>query len=158
MAIGAIQDQTPLLAAPSLTGRMAQSQSDFASILGIAERGAHGEAECDADRAREAAQELVASVLVQPTLAVERESDDLPPPFGPGEAEKQFGALIDAQRAIGLVRSTHWPLVDRLVEDMTRAKATGEKSRQPGSGGGSLHGLAPVAREERGNASPVGGG
>lgn len=108
----------------------ARAQADFASILGIADRGVRGGADDSAAQSREAAEQFVAKVFIEPALAISRESSDLPPPFGASSGEKQFSSLMDAQRAMELVRSSDWPIVDRLVADMTRA----EELKPGGSG------------------------
>ncbi len=105
---------------PGMPGdaRRPDARADFASILGIADRGVSrvgGEA-----ATRDAAEQFVAKAFIEPALAIARESNRLPPPLGPGGAEKQFASLIDAQRALDLVRSTRWPIVDRLVADLRR--------------------------------------
>ena len=97
-----------------------RAQTDFAEILGIANRAAASTPTDPAEQARDAAERFVASVLVQPMLALARASNDQPPPFGPGPGENQFGSILDAQRAMELVRSTRWPIVDRLTDDLTR--------------------------------------
>lgn len=77
--------------------------------------------------AREAAEELVARSLVQPLLARMRESRDAAPPFGPGEFDKTFGGLMDAEMANRLTRAGNWALIDRVTESLAArggAKAT----------------------------------
>lgn len=100
------------------------SRSDFASIMGVADRGvgAHGNEPVDAAaKAKKVAEEFVAKVFIEPMLKQARDTNKEPPPFGPGQGEKQFSSLIDAQRSLDLVRSASWPIVDRLASDMTRA-------------------------------------
>lgn len=97
------------------------SQRDFAEILGIANRLATPEATDPQTEARAAAEQFVAQVLVQPMLAEVRNASTQPPPFGPGPGEKQFGSIIDAQRAMEMVRNSNWSIVDRLASDMGRA-------------------------------------
>jgi hypothetical protein len=78
-------------------------------------------------QAREAAEELVARSLVQPLLARMRESRDAAPPFGPGEFDKTFGGLMDAEMANRLTRAGNWALIDRVTESLiarSAAKAT----------------------------------
>lgn len=99
------------------------SQTDFASIMGIANRttAAAGKGESGLQsEARDAAEAFVAKVFIEPILKQARESNKEPPPFGPGQGEKQFASLIDAQRSLDLVRSASWPIVDRLAADLTR--------------------------------------
>ncbi|MEM7623826.1 MAG: hypothetical protein AAF235_11570 [Planctomycetota bacterium] len=96
-------------------------QGDFAQTLATAERYAtrggatapEGEAE-----ARDAAQRLVAVSLVQPLFEQLRETNDAAPPFQQTQAEKQFGALLDAQVSLDIVRKSDWPLVNELARQM----------------------------------------
>ena len=111
---------TPLAGPAAPSGR---AHADFAAVLGIAQRGVATGPSDAAGRARDAAERLVAKVLVEPVLASERASNAQPPPFGPGPGEKQFSGLIDAQRALDLVRSGNWAIVDRLAGDLARASA-----------------------------------
>ena len=97
------------------------SQRDFAEILGVANRLA-APAEADAKtQARAAAEQFIAQVLVQPMLAEVRNASTQPPPFGPGDGEKQFGSIIDAQRAMEMVRGSDWSIVNRVAADLERA-------------------------------------
>jgi Rod binding domain-containing protein len=76
------------------------------------------------DEARAAAQELVASTLVQPILAQLRETNNAEAPFGPGQWEKTFGPMMDAEIATRIVRASNWGLIDRMTEGFTRPKAS----------------------------------
>jgi hypothetical protein len=98
-----------------------RTQSDFASVLGIQNRVAHADAGTPEQQAKRIAEEFVAKVFIEPVLKEVREGNDTPPPFGPGQGEKQFAGLMDAQRSIEMVRSASWPIVDRLAADMTRS-------------------------------------
>jgi Rod binding domain-containing protein len=69
--------------------------------------------------AREAAEALVSTSFIKPILAQLRESNNAPAPFGPTQAEKQFGALLDTQLADEISRAAQFPIVDRLVEQFT---------------------------------------
>ena len=111
------------LSGPHLSGsRTLATQKDFASILGIENRGKHARLGTPEEKARRVAQEFVATAFIEPMLAEVREANKTPPPFGPGKGEQQFGAMIDAQRAIEMVRSSSWPIVDRLTADLTKAE------------------------------------
>lgn len=70
--------------------------------------------------ARTAAEGLVATSFIKPILAQVRESNNAPPPFGPTQAEKQFGSLLDNQLADEIARAAQFPIVDRLVEEFTK--------------------------------------
>lgn len=98
------------------------NQRDFAEILGIANRMSQPTETDPQTRARQAAEQFVAQVLVQPMLAEVRNASTQPPPFGPGNAEKQFGSIIDAQRAMDMVRGSGWSIVDRVAADLERAE------------------------------------
>lgn len=116
--LGQLGSLTGLLPTASAGARRHDARADFASILGISDRVvARPEGE---EATREAAEQFVAKAFIEPALAVARESNKLPPPLGPSNGEKQFASLIDAQRAMDLVRSTRWPIVDRLVHDLSR--------------------------------------
>ena len=97
-----------------------ERQADFASILGIENRLASRADATPEQEARSIAENFVAKVFIEPMLALVRESNDQPPPFGPGPGEKQFASLMDAQRSIDLVRAAEWPIVERLTNDLTR--------------------------------------
>jgi Rod binding domain-containing protein len=71
-------------------------------------------------KAREAAEGLVSTSFIKPILTQARESNKAPAPFGPTQAEKQFGSLLDNQLADEIVRASQFPLVDRMVEQFTR--------------------------------------
>lgn len=92
-----------------------QRQRSFAGVL--ARAGGDGASTAEAT-AKEAAQDFVAIALVQPLLAQLRSSNRAAPPFAPGPAEKQFGAIADAEAARRIVRKSGFPLVDRLASDL----------------------------------------
>ncbi|MFN0010749.1 MAG: hypothetical protein ACKVS8_03800 [Phycisphaerales bacterium] len=75
-------------------------------------------------RARTAAQDFVAIAFVGPVLKGLRDANNAAPPFAPGPAEKQFGALMDQQMARQVVRASHFPLVDRVARDLLRTGGT----------------------------------
>ncbi len=91
--------------------RLQGRQQDFASALGIAQR---GQAAGDKASPREAAQQFVAVALVQPILKQLRDANRTPAPFGPGQGEKMMGSLADAQVAQAMVRRADWAIVDRI--------------------------------------------
>jgi len=74
-------------------------------------------------RAGEAAQKLVASTLVEPILKQLRETNNAAAPFGPSEAEKQFGPILDGQIADRIVGAADFPLVDRIKQDLMKNSA-----------------------------------
>jgi hypothetical protein len=101
---------------PAMNPASARSRTDFASILGVADRGG---LRVD-DSPRSVAESFVAAVLVEPVLASAREANTQPAPFGPAPGENAFGALLDSQRALELVRKSRWPIVERLASDLER--------------------------------------
>ena len=67
--------------------------------------------------ARTAAEQMVASLFVQPMLDMALESRmQAGGPFAPGEAEKSFGPLLNQRLADQIVRAADLPLVDVLVD------------------------------------------
>ena len=132
MSIGSVLNMGPEATNNGLAGRLRAiqaksmasdvcTQSDFASVLGIQNRVDHADAGTPEEQAKRIAEEFVAKVFIAPVLKEVRESNDTPPPFGPGPGEKQFAGVMDAQRASEMVRSASWPIVDRLAADMTRS-------------------------------------
>ncbi|MCC5824502.1 MAG: hypothetical protein LAT64_09710 [Phycisphaerales bacterium] len=108
-------------------GRGLTAQRSFAEALGAARRAEGLEAleERDAaNRAREAAEQLVSTTLVLPVLKQLRESNNAAPPFGPTDAEKQFGSLLDHRLAHDIVKGANFPMVDRLARDLLRNSGT----------------------------------
>lgn len=81
------------------------------------------------ERAREAAADFVSQTLVLPVLAQMREMNDAAEPFKPTQAEKQFGALLDARLAKDITRASGFPLVDRLARDLLRQQTGGVEVR-----------------------------
>ena len=107
--------------------RQTQSQLDFAAVMSTQDRGLAGTANLatsDEAKARRAAEDLVSITLVQPMLEMARDANQAPPPFGPGEGEKTFGKLLDAQISRSIVRGSNYPLVDRLARDMLKQTPT----------------------------------
>ena len=70
--------------------------------------------------ARTAAEGLVATSFIKPVLQQVRDSNNAPAPFGPTQAEKQFGSLLDNQLADEIVHASQFSIVDRIVENFTR--------------------------------------
>jgi len=86
--------------------------------------------------ARTSAEQLVSLALVEPTLKLLRESSMAAPPFAPTGAEKQFGAMLDSQRAADIVQSTNMPLVDRMMRDLLRRATADQATPLPAPGPG----------------------
>lgn len=104
------------------TGRSASEPRSFDAILGARRQHLTPEA-----GARDAAEQFVAQALVEPILARFRASGDAVPPFAPGDSEKAFRPLLDAQIAQRIVRSQNFPIVEavarRLLEHQRSADA-----------------------------------
>ncbi|MBX3385927.1 MAG: hypothetical protein KF768_05100 [Phycisphaeraceae bacterium] len=91
----------------------------FADLLGRSTRPVH-DGRTDESRAREAAEQFVAITFVQPLLKQLRETNSASPPFAPSQAERQFQSLADQATADRIVRSSRWPLVDRIAADLIK--------------------------------------
>lgn len=88
----------------------------------------------DEQRARGAAEEFVAMALVQPVLKQLRESNNTPPPFGPTDGEKKFGAVLDTEVAKRIVRASGFPLVDRVASSLLeRSRGVREAQAEAGA-------------------------
>lgn len=70
------------------------------------------------DAHRDAAEQLVAAVLVEPILKQLRETSQAAPPFAPTDGEKQFRSMLDARLAHEITSGARFPLVDRLARDL----------------------------------------
>ncbi|RMH27705.1 MAG: hypothetical protein D6692_07260 [Planctomycetota bacterium] len=128
MDIRAASSQPPSMlasggfAAPSF-GAGLNAQRSFAEALGDIRNAVRFETKQDRkpeDRALDAARQLVATTLVEPILKQARETNHAPPPFGPTQAERQFGSLLDHKLAQDIVTASDFPLVDRLAQDLLR--------------------------------------
>lgn len=111
-------------------------KADPASLgLAPARQGERG-----AQRGSEAAQKLVATTFIKPILKQAREMNDAPPPFGPTQAEKQFGALLDNKIADDIAASMDLAITDRMAREMDErsralsadAPAPDAPARRPG--------------------------
>lgn len=100
------------------TDALTRRQTEFSAVLGQAKSG--DGAPTPEDRARQAAEDFVAIALVQPILKQMRESNQTPPPFGPGEGEKALGGLADAQVARSIVRQGQWSVVGSIEQQMLK--------------------------------------
>ena len=129
MQIGAPTTPTPGagLSTPTARTGLAREHSAFSRIMSIAERaagptGAAGPDPAPDDAthapARDAAEQLVAAVLVEPILKQLRETSQAAPPFAPTDGEKQFRSMLDARLAHEITSGARFPLVDRLARDL----------------------------------------
>lgn len=98
--------------------RVRTAEPDFAFALGAASSlAARAPRE---QQAREAAEEFVSVSLVQPILQELRSQNNAAAPFAPGDAERTFGALLDAEIARRIVRKADFPLVDEVARALLK--------------------------------------
>jgi len=118
---------------------LAKEQAEFARIMSMASAGGKpaslgsraGETptplaeqqNADAE-ARDAAEQLVAVVLIEPIFKRMRESNQAAPPFAPTNGEKQFQSMLDAKLAHEITSAARFPLVDRLARDLRSTQRT----------------------------------
>lgn len=95
----------------------AQNQLDFTEILG---KRTAAQTKPDAAKIRETAETFVAVALVQPVFKQLRSTNHAEAPFGPNKAEQQFQSLVDAQLARKMVHKSHWPVVDKVAQNMLK--------------------------------------
>lgn len=122
MNVSLLQPVTPGVAKPAAAAVRAPERS-FGSTLGGALR-----APDSPDDARKAAEEFVAIAFVQPILKEVRESNQAAPPFGPTEAEKAFGPLLDAEIARQVVAKERYGLVDRVARQLLQSGGAAERA------------------------------
>ena len=104
---------------PSTLGLLAQPKSAAQIQSGFSVK-EDADVESKRAEAQAAAEGLVATSFIKPILTQVRESNNAPPPFGPTQAEKQFGSLLDNELADEIVHAAQFPLVDKLVEKFTQ--------------------------------------
>ncbi|MEM7622068.1 MAG: hypothetical protein AAF235_02580 [Planctomycetota bacterium] len=100
------------------SSQTSQRQHDFAALLGREMTRPGASSANPEQRARTAAEDFVATSLVEPLLKSVREANQAPAPWGPSDVEKSFGGLMDADRARQIVRSSSFGIVDRLARDL----------------------------------------
>jgi Rod binding domain-containing protein len=97
---------------------LVERQQSFQAALGRAKT---GERPIEPEQsARDAAEQLITQSLILPLLKQLRSTNQSAPPFAPSAGERQFGALGDAQLAQRITRASHFPLVDRLAQDLLK--------------------------------------
>ena len=107
----------PSIFRPELSNtRKAEQAPQFDSAL----RRALGGDQKTRQSPREAAEEFIAMALVQPILAQLRETNQAAGPFAPGDVEKRFGPMLDAEIAHRMVKSSRWGLVDAVTARLDR--------------------------------------
>lgn len=83
-------------------------------------------------QARKAAEDFVAQSLVEPVLKQMREMSQAQAPFAPNQAEKAFRTMLDNAMAQRVVRSGHWPLVDKVTDRiLARSGPQGQVQPRP---------------------------
>lgn len=122
---GANPETARLASRPALSS---DDQKAFTQIMGQEIEKVRGKV--DPAKVREAAENFVSIALVQPVFKQLRSTNNAAPPFAPTKAEQQFQSMIDARLAQKLVKSSNWPLVDRLAQDMLK-KSQGGHSATP---------------------------
>lgn len=126
MSVAPLQPTNPFGTAgfaPAAFGKGLSAQRSFAEALGDARRALGAEARegrTETEKAREAAEKLVSTTLIEPVLKQLRESNNAAEPFAPTEGEKQFGALLDHRLAHDIVKAANFPMVDRLARDLLK--------------------------------------
>lgn len=70
------------------------------------------------EAARSAAEEFVAMTLVQPILAQMRAQNSAAAPVGPGEAERAFAPLWDAEIAARITKAENFGVVDAVARKL----------------------------------------
>lgn len=113
---------TPALDALSLGAAAPRRATGSAAPFGdfLSGRAGNASTESAPDRARHAAQEFVSIALVQPILSSLRESNQAAPPFAPGDVERKFGPLLDAEIARRIVTRTNFPIVDAVARRLLK--------------------------------------
>ncbi len=124
-----------LLTNPAFKAQKTRSEAgDFLSAVNESvEKGFARQVQDDVkidDDARKAAEGLVSTTFIEPILKQVRESNDAPPPFGPGKGEKQFGAILDTKLADQIVHAANFPLVERIAAQLMRNMPGGEPTQQ----------------------------
>lgn len=76
-----------------------------------------------AEQARAVASQFVATAFIQPLLAELRESSRAADPFGPTDAEKRFGPMLDAMVSDRISEAARFPLTDIIAQRLLRSAA-----------------------------------
>ncbi len=96
----------------------AQNQLEFTEVLGRQTGRQLGIT--DEAKIRDTAENFVATALVQPIFKQMRSTNHAAAPFGPNKAEQQFQSLVDAQVSRHIVHKSHWPVVERVAQNMLK--------------------------------------
>jgi len=106
---------------PTVPSADARERSLFASALS---RATSPTGQTPQARARDAAEQLVATSLVAPVLKSLRESDGAAAPFAPSQGERSFRQMQDTVLAQRLVKSSNWTLVDQVARRLLKNATT----------------------------------
>lgn len=112
-------------------GAGAGTGARFDQLLGRASGDAFARTD-DEQLARQSAEQLVASVFVEPVLAQLRETNRAAPPFAPTRGEQMFNELLDRRLAEDIVKAGQFPLVDRVARDLLHAGGSPATARAEG--------------------------
>jgi Rod binding domain-containing protein len=107
-------------------GALGDRQKSFAGILSRAQSHPGAAKATLEQEARESAEEFVAITFLQPLLKQLRETNGASAPFAPSAGEKQMQGMLDAHVSQQIVKSSSWPLVDRIAAGMMKT-AGGER-------------------------------
>ncbi len=113
------------------TAQLQDNQRAFAAALGKADRSGAGKPQTKQEAATDAAEQYITATLILPLLKQLRATNNAAPPFAPTQAERQFGALQDAELAQRIAHATHFPLVERVARDLL--KKANEPPPPPGT-------------------------
>lgn len=138
---------------PGAMDALTTDQASFERVLGRRPQETEGP-----EAARRAAEDFVSMALVLPILKQVRETNRAAPPFAPGPAEKSFGALLDAEMAGRLVRSTRFGIVDAVAERIGGAARGGTDGQSAGDDENFGAGIGTLIREGPGSMVLKGGG
>lgn len=105
----------------TLPDPLTRGQESFAAVMARSNTRPGQSAKTKEQQTRESAEQFVAISFVQPILKQLRESNNAAGPFAPTAGEKQFRALMDADIAQRVVKSSKWPLVERVTQDLMKA-------------------------------------
>lgn len=111
-----------LAQAPMPSAAMGRDPSAFADALSVAAnqgknaaiKGVSAEPGSERARVRIEARKLVAEAFIAPMLAKIRSDNKAAAPFGPTQAEKRFGPMIDSAIADSMTRPDRFPLVKAI--------------------------------------------
>lgn len=93
--------------------------------------GSRGAKRTPEQSARAAAEEFISVALVQPILQQLRSQNQAAEPFAPGDAERSFGAIFDAEIARRITQRADFPLVESVARALLRSQGTGADRGAP---------------------------